>query len=125
MRMSLVGSIGCPGSVYSSLLPLPFVSRTNGVQPCDFSASCVSSNIFVFSQPTLSPPGSLNQRVLLASSANIKCCELEHMSTSVHCFVFGSYMLVWRELLLIGKAIADGWLDPCLQKAGLSRSRVA
>jgi hypothetical protein len=33
-------------------LPLPLVSRMNGVQPCDFTSSPVSSNIFRFSQPT-------------------------------------------------------------------------
>src|SRR5579864_6619120 len=107
MRMSFAGSIGWPGSVYSSRLPLPFVSRTNGVQPCDFSASWVSSYILVFSQPTLSPPGLLNQSVLLASSANMRCCVLVQRSTISHLPVLGSYTLVWRELLEIGKDIAN------------------
>src|SRR5579863_3136973 len=101
--MSLVGSIGWPGSVYSSRFPLPLVSRTNGVQPCDFSASCVSSYILVFSQPTLSPPGLLNQRVLLASSANMRCCVLVHRSTRSHLPVLGSYMFVCRELFRSGR----------------------
>ena len=48
MRVSFVGSSGWFGSVYSSRLPLPFVSRMSAVQPCDFSSSPVSSNIFVF-----------------------------------------------------------------------------
>ena len=52
MRMSLAGSSGLPGSVYSSRLPLPLVSSTSAVQPCDFSMSPVSSNILVLSQPT-------------------------------------------------------------------------
>ena len=35
MRLSFAGSIGWLGSTYSSRLPLPLVSRTNGDQPCD------------------------------------------------------------------------------------------
>src|SRR6188508_2861655 len=52
----LVGSIGLPGSVYSSRTPLPLVSITSAVQPCDFSMSPVSSSILVLIQPTLPPP---------------------------------------------------------------------
>src|ERR1017187_6564177 len=109
--------------MYSSRLPFPLVSRTSAVQPCDFCPSWVSSNIFVFSQPRTSPPGPLNHKVLLASSANIKCCVLKHKLTSVHCLVFGSYTLACLELLASGKAVAEGL--PCLQKSGLSRGRVA
>ena len=36
MRLSLAGSIGWLGSTYSSRLPLPLVSSTNGDQPCAF-----------------------------------------------------------------------------------------
>ena len=56
MRMSLPGSCGLPGSVYSSRWPLPLVSSTSAVQPCDFSMSPVSSSILVLIQPTLPPP---------------------------------------------------------------------
>src|SRR3979409_1688986 len=56
MRMSLVGSMGLPGSVYSSRTPLPLVSSTSAVQPCDFSMSPVSSSILVLIQPTFPPP---------------------------------------------------------------------
>src|SRR5688572_30600863 len=38
-------------------------------------------------------------------------------------FVFGSYTATWRPELLSGKRRADGWLDPSLQKAGLSGGR--
>src|SRR3712207_8230315 len=38
-------------------------------------------------------------------------------------FVFGSYTATWRFELLSGKSFAEGWLDPCLQKAGLSGGR--
>src|SRR5262249_1373435 len=56
-RLSFDGSTGWSGSTYASRLPLPFVSRMNGVHPCDFASSPVSSNIFVFSQPmTPGPP---------------------------------------------------------------------
>ena len=93
----LGGILGWPGSVYSSRLPFPLVSRTKGVQPCDFWSSCVSSNIFVLSQPTTSPPGLPIHSVWLASSPKFKCSALAHILTSVHCFVLGSYMLTWRE----------------------------
>src|ERR1700693_3258466 len=46
------------------------------------------------------------------------------MSTRVHCFVLGSYTFTCREPVLIGKAIADARVDPSLQNAGLSWSRV-
>ena len=45
--------------------------ETSAVQPCDFTSSCVSSNIFVFSQPTTWPPP-LVHSVWFASSANIR-----------------------------------------------------
>src|SRR5436190_10778289 len=67
-RLSLVGSTGWFGSTYSSRLPLPLVSRMSAVQPCDFAASPVSSNILVFTQPTTPPPPPLLvHSVLLAS----------------------------------------------------------
>src|SRR5688500_11726088 len=37
--------------------------------------------------------------------------------------VFGSYTAKWRFEALSGKRLADGWLDPALQKAGLSGGR--
>src|SRR6059058_815929 len=53
--MSLFGSAGLPGSVYSSTLPLPLVSRTNGAQPCALTASPVSSHSLVLTQPATGP----------------------------------------------------------------------
>ena len=38
-------------------------------------------------------------------------------------FVFGSYIDRCRFALLIGKTLADGWLDPFLQKSGFSGGR--
>ena len=61
----------------------------SAVQPCDFTSSCVSSNIFVFSQPTTWPPP-LVQSVLFASSANIRWCVPKQVLMCVICFVFGS-----------------------------------
>ena len=52
MRLSFVGIERLIGSTYASRLPLPLVSMMSAVQPCDFTSSPVSSNIFVFSQPT-------------------------------------------------------------------------
>src|SRR5687768_16611714 len=42
------------------------------------------------------------------------------------CFIsllFGSYTASWRPELLSGKRRADGWVEPALQKAGLSGGR--
>src|SRR6478752_913040 len=55
IRMSLSASAGLPGSVYSSTLPLPLVSRTNGAQPCALTASPVSSHSLVLTQPATGP----------------------------------------------------------------------
>src|SRR3569833_1256110 len=65
-RMSLPACAGAPGSVYSSTLPLPFVSRTNGAQPCAFTASPVASHTLVLTQPATGPVPE-NHRVLSAS----------------------------------------------------------
>src|SRR5690606_19062365 len=69
--LSLVGSTGSLGSTYSSLFPLPLVSRINGVQPCEAISSPVSAYFLVSNQPTTCPPP-LVQSVLFSSSANIK-----------------------------------------------------
>ena len=53
--MSLPGSAGLPGSVYSSTLPLALVSSTNGAQPCALAASPVSSHTLVLTQPATGP----------------------------------------------------------------------
>src|SRR5271167_2669033 len=55
MRMSLPGSVGLPGSVYSSSLPLPLRSSTNGAQPCALAASPVSSHTAVSIQAATGP----------------------------------------------------------------------
>src|SRR6185503_10709616 len=122
MRLSLVGSTGALGSTYSSRLPLPFVSRISAVQPCDFSSSPVSSNIFVLSHPTTGPPP-LVHSVLLASSANMRWCVLKHVPICVSFPVFGSYIARWRPALASGYNLADGCDEPALQTSGLSNGR--
>src|SRR5213593_739187 len=119
MRLSLVGSSGWSGSVYASRLPLPLVSTTSGVQPCDFPASRVSQNILVLTQPTMASSFwrlLLSHRVLLASSAKFKWCVPKHVSMNVNCLLFGSYTVIWREfctnpsgVLVSGYPFADGW----------------
>src|SRR5262245_15091952 len=96
----------------------------SAVQPCDFSSSCVSSNIFVFSQPTGPPPPLLVQRVRFASSANIKWWVVKHVLMCVSFFVCGSYIASCRPELVSGKSFAEGCVDPCLQNAGLSPGRI-
>src|SRR6476646_1433538 len=96
----------------------------SAVQPCDFSSSCVSSNIFVLSQPTTFWPP-LVHSVLFASSANIKWCVLKQVLTCVIVFVFGSYIARWRLELLSGVSLADGCDEPSRQKSGLAKGRTA
>src|SRR5207342_120126 len=125
MRRSLAGSSGWFGSVYSSRLPLPLVSTMNGVQPCDFTSSPVSSNVLRSNQPTtLAPPTPLEvHSVLLASSAKIRWWVGKQVEISVNLSVAGSYIDRWRPALSIGNALADGWSDPFLQKSGLAGGR--
>src|SRR5215213_1144249 len=121
MRASLPGSIGLPGSVYSSRWPLPLVSSTSAVQPCDFSMSPVSSSILVLSQPTLPPPPPvLNHSVSFASYPNCRWCEPKHVWYAVYLPVFGSYIVTRRFVLSSGNSTAEGWVEPFLQKSGLS-----
>src|SRR5215470_13973926 len=125
MRLSLVGSTGWSGSTYSSRLPLPLVSRMNGDQPCDFSSSPVSSNIFRLSQPTtgVCGPPALVHRVWLASYAKFRWCVGKQVLISVNLPVAGSYIDRWRLASCSGKTCADGWLEPRLQKSGLAGAR--
>src|SRR6202142_172083 len=100
MRVSLVGSIGWPGSFHSAeRLPLPTVSTMNGVQPCDFTASCVCQNSLVLIQPTTAACGTgapprpvllLSHSVLLASSAKFRWWVPKQVSIVVNCLVLGS-----------------------------------
>src|SRR5712692_8400816 len=117
--------MGCSGSTYSSRFPFALVSRISAVQPCDFSSSWVSSNIFVFSHPTAPPPPPLLvHNVLFESSANTKWCVPKQVLTSVTRFVFGSYTASCRPLVLRGNKTAEGWLEPSLQNAGFSLGRI-
>src|SRR5580765_5500199 len=110
MRLSLVGSTGWFGCTYSPRLPSPLVSRMNGVQPCAFSSSPVSSNIFVLTQPSTSapaPPG-LAQSVRLASKPNCTWWVGKQVLTVPNFLLSGSYMMTWRFEALIGYAFAEG-----------------
>src|SRR6516225_11029950 len=49
-RMSLFGSVGRPGCVYSPIFPSPFVSTIIGHQPCVVAVSCVRSHAAVLTQ---------------------------------------------------------------------------
>src|SRR5688572_719681 len=110
MRLSFVGSTGSFGSTHSSRLPLPLVSRMNGVQPCDFTSSPVSSNILRLIQPTtlLAAPPLLSHSVLLASSAKTKWCVEKQVLIKVNFFAFGSYIDTWRFSRSRGNTLADG-----------------
>src|SRR5215213_2703605 len=94
------------------------------VQPCDFAASPVSSNILLLTQPSTCPPP-LNQIVLLASKPNCGWCVPKQVSTKLYFLVFGSKTAASRALRSSGKSFADGCVDPALQKAGFSGPRTA
>src|SRR5262245_48297201 len=102
---------------FSSRFPLPLVSTIKGVQPCDRTSSPVSSNIFVFNQPTtpLAGPPALVHRVLLASFAKYRCWVVKQVLISDHLPLFGSYMESWRSEVSSGVTFADGWSPPDLQ----------
>src|SRR5215471_5154323 len=91
----------------------------SGVQPCDFAASPVSSNILVLTQPTTPPPPPLEvHSVLLASKPNCRWWVVKQVSTNVYFIVFGSSIASCRWLSSSGNSLADGWSDPFLQKSG-------
>src|SRR5882672_147230 len=121
-RLSFFGSSGWLGSTYSSRRPLALVSRMNGVQPCARASSPVSSNTLRLNQPTT--PGPVVplevHKVLFASSAKFRWCVGKHVEISVNLPLTGSYMDRCRPEFSSGYAFADGWLDPFLQKSGLS-----
>src|ERR1700730_6557858 len=117
MRLSLAGSTGWVGRTYSSRLPLPLVSGMNGVQPCDFISSPVSSSILVLTQPsTAAPtPPALVHRWRSASKPNCTWWVGKQVLTVVNFLVAGSIMTMWRFDAAIGNTFADGWSDPALQ----------
>src|SRR5882672_3076679 len=126
MRRSLVASNGWFGSVYSSRLPLPLVSRMNGVQPCDLTSSPVSSYIFMLIHPAapLAGPPALAHSVLLASKPNCTWWVGKHVLIILNSLVFGSYIVTWRPDAASGNTFADGWLEPALQKSGFGAGRI-
>src|SRR5688572_12952897 len=87
-RLSIDGLTGSLGSTYLSRLPLPFVSRINGVHPCEAASSPVASYFLVSNHPITSPPP-LVHNVLFSSSANIRWCVLKHVLICVYFFVSG------------------------------------
>src|SRR6516165_5893740 len=94
-------------------------------QPCDLASSPVSSNILRLSQPTtpLAGPPALAHSVWLASSANCRWWVEKQVEIRVNLPVSGSNIDSWRLDCLSGNNFADGWSEPCLQKAGLSGPR--
>src|SRR5918997_3337417 len=55
----------------------------------------------------------------------MRWCVPKHVAMCVSFFVFGSYIARWRPERSSGVSLADGWLDPALQKAGFSGGRTA
>src|SRR5262249_50050938 len=125
MRLSLAGSSGAFGSTKSSRLPLPLVSSTNGVQPCDFTSSPVSSNILRFSHPSTPGPATpaLSHSVWSGSEPKLRWWVGKQVLISVNVLVAGSENDTLGPAASSGKTFADGWSEPALQKAGFGLGR--
>src|SRR5215471_14959092 len=111
MRLSLFGSAGWLGSTYSSSLPLPSVSSTNGAQPCAFSESPVSSSTLVLTQPATGPVP-LNHSVLSLSKPNSGWWVEKQVSTKVYFIVLGSSIAAWRCDFSSGNTLAYSLFEP-------------
>src|ERR1041385_7489133 len=126
-RLSFAGSTGSLGPTNSSRLPLPLVSTTIGVQPCDLAESPVSKKVLVLIQPTtplLEPgPPCESHSVLSASFAKYRWCAKKQVSTWYHFCCFWSQMEPCRPFWSSGITFAERWSEPFLQKAGLSAGR--
>src|SRR5436190_16151796 len=105
-RWSFAGSIGWFGSVYASRLPLPLVSSTNALQPCEAYSSCVWSHFFTSNQP--STPLGPNDDQSTSLSSKFTWPQLKQVSIVVSFLVFGSYISRPRPVWLTGSSFADG-----------------
>ena len=101
------------------------MSSTSAVQPCDFVC------IVRFVQHLGVEPADhiaatvLNQRVLLASSANIKCCVPKQRSIRSNLPVSGSYIVgLPRVLLSSGKSFAEGLSPPACRRRAFAGARM-
>src|SRR5262245_20631658 len=122
MRLSFLGSTGSFGPTNSSRLPLPLVSTTTGVQPCDLAESPVSKKVFILTQPTTPPPTPgppcESHSVRSLSLAKYRWCVPKQVSTCDHFCVLGSQIESCRPLSSTGITLADGWSEPLRQKSG-------
>src|SRR5215467_8892970 len=98
----------------------------NGVQPCAFISSPVSSSTLVLTQPRTSAPGppELAQSVRLASKPNCTWWVGKQVPTMVKFVDAGSNMTTWRFDVLIGNILAEGWSEPAWQNSGLAAGRI-
>ena len=87
----LEGSTADPGLTYSSRFPLPLVSRTSAVQPCDLLRRKAYLNILAPANSTAPPPPPLLVHSVLFASSAKPDGVLKHVSMSVSSLVFGSY----------------------------------
>src|ERR1700681_1003100 len=122
MRLSLLASACWFGSTYSSSLPLPLTSSTNGAQPTAFCGSPVSSNTRVLTQPATGPVP-LSHSVLSLSKPNCGWCVPKQVSTNEYFIVLGSSTATWRVDFSIVEAFAYALCEPLLHQAGLSMPR--
>src|ERR1700758_2894507 len=122
MRLSLLASIAWFGSTYSSSLPLPSGSSTNGAQPPAFSESPVSSKTRVLTQPATGPVP-LSHSVLSLSKPNCGWWVPKQVSMKEYFIDFGSSTATWRGDFSIGKTFAYGLSEPFLHQDGLSMPR--
>ena len=110
MRLSFAGSTGWFGSTHSSRLPLPLVSRTSGVQPCD--RALVAG---LFEHLAVEPADDLVARVAARPQRLVRVFG-EHEVVRLEARadqrevgpVFGSYIERCRFERSTGNAFADG-----------------
>src|SRR5438445_72654 len=57
-------------------------------------------------------------------SAPARWCVGKQVSIKVNFLAFGSYMGSWRVARWSGNTLADGWVDPFLQKSWFSGGRI-
>src|SRR6185436_4248991 len=76
-------------------------------------------------EPACDLPATAGPDRVVAIVTELQVVRPEQVSTKLYFIVLGSRMVSWRTFFSIGNSLADGWLEPCLQKSGLLGPRIA